>query len=304
MGAPSNGWPPGRDFRLYRLVQDFRRFRWMVASIVAVCVIGSLLVAIFMTKVYEARTVLLPVATTNAQSSLAMLAGQFSGLAAQLGFMQPGANNTQEAIATIKSRAFIESFVKDYELLPELFADRWDAGAKRWDVDEPRRIPTPADGYELFNKEILSVSQDLQTGLVELTIQWRDREHAAEWANALVRRVNERLRHRAVAEATRSIDFLNVELKKPGSIDLQEMIYRLIESSMQSIALANVRDEYAFKVIDPAEPPEIDRFVRPKRILLLLVGFVFGGFLSAMAVLMRSHWEAGRLAFESQAANG
>ena len=54
--------------------------------------------------------------------------------------------------------------------------------------------------------------------------------------------------------------------------------------------LAKVRDDYAFRVIDPAVTPEEGRFVRPKRLLLLAAGIVFGAFLCVFAVLLRASW--------------
>ena len=48
---------------------------------------------------------------------------------------------------------------------------------------------------------------------------------------------------------------------------------------------ANVRDEYVFKTIDPALVPE-QKF-KPKRALICILGFLFGGILSVLIVLAR-----------------
>ena len=40
--------------------------------------------------------------------------------------------------------------------------------------------------------------------------------------------------------------------------------------------LANIREEYGFKVIDPAVVSDKDKFVRPRRILLTSLGLFVG----------------------------
>jgi hypothetical protein len=102
-------------------------------------------------------------------------------------------------LATLKSRQFLGSFIKDYDLLPVLFYDLWDPQKKRWTVDEDE-VPTLADAYKKLDEDIVAVSQDTQTGLVELTVDWRDRERVKEWANALVARVNRIMRERDISK--------------------------------------------------------------------------------------------------------
>lgn len=279
-------------FRLRRFLQSCVRYRWMVIGLFLASVSVALAVAIFSEKVYQGRVLMAPVNQDAQQSRLAALAGQLGGFVAQLGLAGGITDNTQEALATLRSRLFLESFIDDYDLLPVLFHDRWDPQNKRWTVDDPSEIPSTADAYEMFGDDIMTVSENTQTGLVELTIEWRDRERVEEWANALVERVNRIMRERAIAEAERGIKYLNEQLEQTDVIELRLAIFRLIESNIQTVMLAKVRDDYAFRVIDPAVTPEVGRFVRPKRLLLLAVGVVFGAFLCIFAVLLRVSWSA------------
>jgi uncharacterized protein involved in exopolysaccharide biosynthesis len=50
--------------------------------------------------------------------------------------------------------------------------------------------------------------------------------------------------------------------------------------------IANVRDEFAFKIIDPAVPPE--KKIKPKRAMIVMLGFIGGAFLGLCAVFIRS----------------
>ena len=58
-----------------------------------------------------------------------------------------------------------------------------------WQV-QSGEAPTMEDAYRLFDS-IRNVDEDIQTGLVTVTVDWSDPKLAAEWANGLVQDVNE-----------------------------------------------------------------------------------------------------------------
>lgn len=109
---------------------------------------------------------------------------------------------------------------------------------------------------ELFDERVRSVSTDKKTGLVTLAIEWKDPVQAADWANELVRRVNRQRQLEAIEEAENSIRYLKEQLGRTNSVEVQQAIYRLIETQTKSIMVAKARKDYAFKIIDPAVPPE------------------------------------------------
>jgi uncharacterized protein involved in exopolysaccharide biosynthesis len=121
---------------------------------------------------------------------------------------------------------------------------------------------------------MISVSSDKKTGLYTLSVEWKDPELAAEWANDAVARLNAHMRQQAIEEAKKSISFLEDELHRTSLVNAQNILYSLIEEQTKSIMMANVRDEYVFKVIDPAMAPE--HRSKPKRKLIVMLGFVLG----------------------------
>lgn len=60
-------------------------------------------------------------------------------------------------------------------------------------------------------------------------------------------------------------------------IEIRESLYTLIESETKNAMLANAKDEFAFKIIDPAVAPE--KRVRPKRTLIVMAAGLLGGFI-------------------------
>jgi len=106
-----------------------------------------------------------------------------------------------------------------------------------------------------------------------------------------VRRVNDRLRSEAIRESESSIQYLQKELIGTTVFSLQQSIGRVLESEMQKMALARSKEEFAFKVIDPAKAPK--RPVWPRRLVVLVLAGFLGFILGAVIVLVRA--PAGRL---------
>jgi uncharacterized protein involved in exopolysaccharide biosynthesis len=137
-----------------------------------------------------------------------------------------------------------------------------------------------------FKEGELSIRDDKRTGLLTIDVDWEDPAVAAKWANGFVALANERLRARAIDEATRNIAFLNAQIPQTSVVEVQRAIYNLIESETKTLMLANVRMEFAFTVIDPAVPPE--RKYRPKRSVYVLFGLFLGFAIGVLAAYWRS----------------
>ena len=219
-----------------------------------------------------------------------MLGGQLGGLAALAG-VNVGEGNAVEALAVLQSREFARAFIEQYDLLPLFFADDWDADEKRWQVDDPADAPDIRDGVKFFHEDVLRVSEDRSSGLVTLAIEWIDPDIAAEWASTLVRRLNDRLRDRALQEAQTNVNYLQSQMVSTNLVTLQESIGRLLENELQQLMLAKGNEEFAFKILDPAVSPK--QRVRPKRALIVILGTILGGLLGAFTVLIVSVSRAG-----------
>lgn len=246
-------------------------------------------IGFLMSPVYRAQTILSTPAAEG--SGLAGSLGELGSIAALAGIqVNEGESGRQEAIALLKSRGFTQAFIRDENLLPVLFAKKWNAESKAWDVDDPREAPTLGDGFYKFDSEVRQVSVDDKTGLVTLSVEWGDRELAARWANLMVLRLNDQMRARAVAETERSLKYLGEELSKTGLVEIQQSIYKVIEGQVKAMTLAKAREEYAFRVIDPALVPDAKDYARPKRALMIVLGFMLG-LMGAVAWLVVSlYW--------------
>lgn len=266
---------------------------WIVASTALFAAIAAL-IAFTATPIYRASVVLVP-ANADGANAMEGALGQLGGLASLAGF-KLGSSGLQieEALAVLRSREFTERFIQDKNLMPVLYEDRWDAKEQRWRVD--RKPPTPAQAYKYFDKGIRTIVQDKKTNLVTMHIDWKNAEQAAEWANELVARLNSEMRARAIAQANASLGYLEKELEVTTAIGTRDSINRLIEAQIKQRMLATVTQEYTFRIVDRALPPDLDDPFRPNKLLLLAGGVVLGGVLGICGVLFAGLLASGRYA--------
>lgn len=272
--------PPAMEEDEINLMDYWRtiaRFKWMIFFITFISGASAVAVALNMTPIFRAEVMLAPAGEDkNAASALS---GQFGGLAALAGInIGGGGGEVEQAIATLESRVFTNEFIKQEKLMPILFEKIWDETSQTWKVEKEEDKPTYWDAYKKFNKDIRAISSDKKTGMYTLSIEWSDPQLAANLANKLVQKINAHQKQAAIVEAKKSIAYLESQLLQTSVVEMQQAIYRLIEAQTKNIMLANVRDEYVFKVIDPAVLPE--EKIKPKKSLIAVLGTIVGFMLS------------------------
>jgi uncharacterized protein involved in exopolysaccharide biosynthesis len=256
---------------------------------------GALLTALLaagagflMTPIYRASTVLVPADSDRSSlgGALGSALGSLGGLAslADIGIAATGAA-TEEALAVLRSRQFADEFIADKQLMPIIYASKWDTKAGKWKVPLGDR-PTVAKAFEYFDRNVRSVSQDKKTGLVTLQIDWKDPLLAAAWANELVQRLNVEMKRRALSQADASIGYLEKELASTNVLETRNAINRIIEAQINRRMVANVSEQFAFRVIDRAVPSDLDDMVRPKKTVMILSGGCLGLLMSCVLVLL------------------
>jgi uncharacterized protein involved in exopolysaccharide biosynthesis len=149
-------------------------------------------------------------------------------------------------------------------------------------VKSKEEQPSIQKAIEVF-KQTMMIDEDKKSGLITLSISWKNPDVAADWANDLVKQLNEQLRTQAISDSQKRVGYLEQELAKTTLQDMRAVLYNVLESEKQKAMLANVKDDFALEVIDPAVAPEI-RY-KPNRKLIVVFGCLCGGFLGIFAVL-------------------
>jgi uncharacterized protein involved in exopolysaccharide biosynthesis len=226
--------------------------------------------SLLLPPVYDSKVVLSPVQQTQASSASSLLA-QFAPIAGIAGIAGISAS-PQVGLATLQSTQFAEDFITRNKLLPELVGG----------AENPHDI---RDAVGVFKGNVAKISSDVKTGLVTITVSWKDPAVAAAWANELAKAANDTLRDQALATAERNLAYLKTELPATTSVTVQQSIGRLLDQEMQTVMLARGNTEYAFKIIDPAKVPKTRS--SPKRTQITTIALLVGGFLGVIFVLIR-----------------
>lgn len=278
----------------WRILWGKRKLILAVSFAAAVLAAG---ISLLMPNIYRSEVLLAPVSDDagGKGGGLSAALGGFSGLASLAGISLGSGGDVEENLAVLQSREFLWRFIKDQKLMPILFADDWDADNKKWQESDPEDQPSEWDAYRKLTKDgVLNVSSDKKTDLVTVAVEWKDAELAAQWANALVARLNEYLRQRAIDESESNLKYLNRELARTQIEDVRKALFELISQEQKKAMLANTRVQYAFRVLDMASPP--DKKASPKRALIVVLSAFVAGFLAVLFVFIQQGIQQRKLA--------
>lgn len=284
--AEVDAGPHGLDLK--QALSVVWRGKGVIAATALACATVALAYALTADEVYRSEALVQPRQETRTGAGLLSLSGAIGGIGDVAGFSTVSGERAV-AVATLKSRVLIETFIDEKKLLPKLYASKWDAETGKWTV-APDKVPTTWQAYNDFTKRVLKIVEDRKTGLVTVGVEWRDPEEARDWVSELIARTNAHLKSQAIEEGERNLSYLETQSRKIGQIELQQALYGLVESELKKLMIAKGRDEFALKTIDKAVVPK--RRTWPKRMLICVVGFGLGGIAGVLLVLARNAWKA------------
>jgi uncharacterized protein involved in exopolysaccharide biosynthesis len=300
---PPNPQHGDDEIDLRELFKALWKGKWIIIATTFVFAVGAVLYALSLPNIYKSDALLAPAESSNG-GGLSKMAGQLGGLAALAGVNLGGGESSQTdlAVQVMKSRQFVEAFIKKHDLLVPLMAAKdWDLANNKLILDEELynsnigewlrepdgmrgATPTAQEAFEVFSKEVLNVSQDKESGLYTVSVKNYSPYIAQQWVNWLIEDINKVMRERTIAETSQNLAYLNTQLQKTAVADMQSTFYKLIEEQTKSLMLAEVQEEFVFKVIDPAVVPEVKD--GPKRALICVLGTLLGGMFGVGVVLV------------------
>ncbi|HHK8499857.1 Wzz/FepE/Etk N-terminal domain-containing protein [Vibrio parahaemolyticus] len=299
---PPNPQPTDDEIDLRELLKALWKGKLLIVATTFVFAISSVLYALSLSNIYKADALLAPAETSNG-GGLSKMAGQLGGLAALAGVNLGAGESSQTdlAVQVMKSRQFVEAFINKHDLLvPLMAATDWDLENNKLVLDkklyDPKTgtwlreaqglrgaVPTAQEAFEVFNQEVLSITQDKESGLYRISVKFYSPYLAKDWVTWLVEDINKVMRERTINETTQNLSYLNIQLKKTAVTDMQSTFYKLIEEQTKSLMLAEVQEEFIFKILDPAVVPEVKN--GPQRALICILGTLIGGVLGVVIVL-------------------
>ena len=292
------------EIDLRELFSALWKGKWIIVAMTFVFAVGAVLYALSLPNIYKSDALLAPAESSNG-GGLAKMAGQLGGLAALAGVNLGAGESSQTdlAVQVLQSRQFIDAFINKHDLLVSLMAVKeWDLASNKLIINEELHNPVTGEwlreaaglrgakpsaqeAFEVFKKQAISIAQNKESGLYTLSVKHYSPYIAQQWVNWLIEDINKVMRERTIAETTQNLAYLEAQLQKTAVADMQATFYKLIEDQTKSLMLAEVQEEFIFKVIDPAIVPELKD--SPKRALICVLGTLLGGMLGIAIVLVR-----------------
>lgn len=254
-----------------------KKHRYLVFLSVAFTVAVAALVSFLMPEVYEAKAVILPV-----ESRQPGTAGM-KAVAAQLGVGPSDNSKESEIVNLLKSNILREQIIRRHNLLRVFFTERRLEG-----MTENERI---WEGIRHLD-DSLSVSLDRKYGSIQLRMQDRDPEVAAGVLSYALTELTEHMSNesRRVAETNRR--YLEGLIGQTSDPLIKAKVYSLIAEQIETAMMAEVKENFAFKVIDPPKAPV--RNVKPRKAMNIAFSFVLSSFMAVAAAFLKEHVEKAR----------
>ena len=124
---PQTAFSEGHDaIDLTRLCALLWDGRWIIIVATLLLAGPCLAYAFLAPQWYRAEVLLMPAAAKHGSGMGGQL-GQLSGLASLAGISLGAETKNAEPLAVLRSRDFVRAFITEYNLLPVMFADDWDA---------------------------------------------------------------------------------------------------------------------------------------------------------------------------------
>jgi hypothetical protein len=272
----------GDELSLIELWKVLVEYKLLIIVFTALTTLGAIYYALSLPTIYKTQVLMVPSGGGTGSTE------ELSGLASLAGISLGGGSvnaEAEQAFARLKTRSFLISHIKEKNLKYILFADKWNKAKKQWIGQEPSDYKS----FKLFNSMITAGSdRNSKANLASLTIEWVSPVNVnkiADIANNLIHSINLYEKQYAINEAKNSILFLEEELKRTSILSSQTMLYSLIEQQMVRMMIANVGDEFVFKILDPAIVPQYaEKKSIPVIIFIAMVLGIFFGSILAVGV--------------------
>ena len=291
------------DIDLKEIFQVLWQRKLEITFITSLFFFLALIYSFFLPNIYESKALLSPV---NEQNSVYKTVRNYSSIAnlAGLNMTPPSTDsNSVKALEKLESLSFYTNNILPNIFLPDLMALRsWDSktntityddkiyddGLKKWvrKFEHPKTlVPSSQESFKVFQDKNLNINQDDETGFVSISVRHESPYLAKAWTEIIILELNRYFRVKDKAEAQAAVNYLNMQIAQTNFTEVKQVIAQLLQQKTQQLALIEVSEFYVFDYIDP--PVVMEEKNGPQRIIIYLIGVLFGGIFAISLILVR-----------------
>ena len=287
----NNSVNSGDEINILELFKVLWQGKWLIIAITSIFSIAGVLYSLNLPDIYKSESLLSPVGSDGRSSSSSNINGLASLAGINLSTNSSG--NAAKAAQKVHTLSFFKDNILPNIYLPNLMAmQSWNSDTntivyksnynqetKTWD-----KIPSAQESYDEF-KDLMKFSQDYDSGFVTISIKHKSPHVAKEWVELIVNQLNYFFRTNDKQEAQLSMDFLNAQIAQTSYTEIKQVIANLLQNKMQQLTLIEANEFYVFSYLDP--PEAMEKRDEPNRVSISILGFIFGGLLGILVVIVR-----------------
>lgn len=300
------------EFNMLDCMRIVWRRKKTVAAFLILGTLATAIVSLMTPDTYRANAVITPVSSQDGLggSGLSTLAQQFGAIP---GLSIPDSGSSAEIVSLLNSNILREKVLARDGFIRMLFPERWDAEKKEWKSAEKKAPllnpmslarsffqahesaasnapggagsagPTVWDGIRRL-KERVDVTQSARDSTITISADAPTPEAAAGTVDYLLDTLNRHMSGEAQRVARINRKYLEGQLYAAADPIIRQKIYNLIARQIEVDMMSEVKENFAFKVIDPPMVP--DQRVSPRRIRMIEAGFGLSFLAGVLAVFV------------------
>lgn len=249
------------EINLLDYVKVILKHKRLIFWIIGVTVVLTAIISLIMTPIYEAKAVILPIATQGERVGVSAIASQF-------GPIPPEQSGASEIVGLLKSNKIREMVLKRYKLLPVLLEE---GSLKEKTEDEMVWM-----GLR-YLEETLKINLKQKENTIEISMQFKDPKIVAGIVNYILNDLTDYMSSETRRVAETNQKYLESQIDKTADPFIKTKIYSLIAQQIETSAMAEAKENFAFKILDPPKIP--DKRIKPKRRIMVMTSFVVSLFL-------------------------
>jgi len=241
------------EINLLELWQVIWKRKMIIISLTIIFVTVTIIVSFAMKNVYRAEATITAVKMISSNDSI------FDQLNHKPSLPFPDPVTTQDLRNVINSNAIRMKVFYSHNLMPVLF------GTKRNDSHKD------AEGLKMLAHG-LKIKNNKKDATITVSFDWNDSKIAVQIVEYILQELSNELTHTAKELSNERRNALEKQYAQTDDPHLRNQIRYLINEQDLISRMAEVKENFAFKIIDP--PRSLPEKVKPKRVQMIALSFV------------------------------
>lgn len=262
------------EINLLDLLRVILKNTKFILTIVFVVVVVTAIVSLIMTPTFESKAVIMP---STQQKDI----GLGSMLAQQFGIAGPSSPASTEIKSLLESNTLKEKIIKRFNLLKVLLEDKYEKLKMEKTENELMWM-----GIRALN-DIMKVNFKQKDNTIEIVVGYKDPKIARDIVVYILTELTDYMSNEAKRVAETNKKYLESQLDKTADPLIKTKLYNLIAQQIETTMMAEVKEGFAFKILDAPMVP--DKRTKPKRKMMVLIAFVTSLFVGIFAAFIREY---------------